>query len=710
MSISSETTIPTPKRISFGRIFTLILTAIAVFFALILPIVLRPDALPLAVGDVAPRDLQAPYAIEYISEVRTEDARENAATAVAQVYTAADPSIAREQIESLRGALVYIATVRSDEYAVPNEKLSDLISIEDITLKEDSIEAILLLGNAEWERIQQESLSVLEQVMRNNIRQGNLVSTQRNLSSLVSLALTESQAQIVTELVSAFVVPNSLYSDDLTEASRKSASEAVEPVIKRYKAGESVISGGQVISSADLEALEKLGLVQTQEGWMVHLSSGLIILALAIFLWFYFSRRPSILLKNIKNLLSTVIVFLIFLVGARLAIPDNTIIPYLLPIPAFGLLMATLFGADVAFVLSFSLSLLVTFGLSNTLDLTIYYLLSSLVSIMVLGRAQQVWSFLRAGMSIAFIGMATLLAYWFSFSTTAWNEIAILIAAATFNGIASASLTLLLQFVLAQILGLTTTLRLLEISRPDAPLLQLLLRTAPGTYQHSLQVANLSEQAAKKIGADALLVRVGALFHDVGKAENPHFFIENQTPGHINTHEDLAPEESAAIIIRHVTDGARLGKKHRLPKRLIDFILEHHGTQVTRYQYTQALENTDGDISQVDIKNFQYPGPAPRSRETALLMLADGTEAITRAEGPQTEAELRTLVHKIFDSVQKSGQLKNTPLTLRDLSIINESFVATLRGMLHPRVKYPKRKNLSASRGVPTIPRQKKND
>jgi putative nucleotidyltransferase with HDIG domain len=459
-----------------------------------------------------------------------------------------------------------------------------------------------------------------------------------------------------------------------------------------------------------LEALEKLGLVQTQEGWMTHLSAGIMILALAIFLWFYFSRRPSILLKDIRNLLSTVIVFLLFLVGARLAIPDNTIIPYLLPIPAFGLLMATLFGADVAFVLSFSLSLLVTFGLSNTLDLTVYYLLSSLVSIMVLGRAQQVWSFLKAGIAIAFIGMATLLAYWLSFYTTGWNEVAILMAVASFNGIASASLTLLLQFVLAQILGLTTTLRLLEISRPDAPLLQLLLRKAPGTYQHSLQVANLSEQAAEKIGADALLVRVGALFHDVGKIENPHFFIENQTPGQINTHEDLAPEESAAIIIRHVTDGVFLGKKHRLPKRLIDFILEHHGTQVTRYQYTQALEIANGDVNQVDIKKFQYPGPAPRSRETALMMLADGTEAITRAERPQTEAELRSLVYKIFDNVQKSGQLKNTPLTLRDLSVINESFVSTLRGMLHPRVKYPKRKSLPASGGVPTRPRQKEND
>ena len=222
-----------------------------------------------------------------------------------------------------------------------------------------------------------------------------------------------------------------------------------------------------------------------------------------------------------------------------------------------------------------------------------------------------------------------------------------------------------------------------------------------------MQVANLAEQAAESIGADALLVRVGALFHDVGKTQNPLFFIENQVPGNINTHEDLAPEESAEIIIRHVTDGVVLGRKYRLPDRLIDFMREHHGTNITRYQYAQALKDANGDVNEVELEKFRYPGPAPRSRETALLMLADGTEAWARADRPQSEEELRSLVHKMFESVQKSGQLNNTRLTLRDLSIIRESFVSTLRGTLHPRVKYPKERNTPASNGVPTIPREK---
>ena len=186
-------------------------------------------------------------------------------------------------------------------------------------------------------------------------------------------------------------------------------------------------------------------------------------------------------------------------------------------------------------------------------------------------------------------------------------------------------------------------MQLLEISHPDFPLLQMFLRTAPGTYQHSLQVANLAEQAAEKVGGDPLLTRVGALFHDIGKTADASFFIENQAPGNLNTHVDITPEQAAQKIIQHVHDGVALAHKYHLPRRIDDFILEHHGTMITRYQYNQALEKAGGDASKVDMEQFRYPGPRPRSRETAILMLADSAEARTRAEGPETDDDLRAL-------------------------------------------------------------------
>lgn len=680
---------PPPKRFTFLRVLALMLIGLVAFAALVLPLALRQDAIPLDVGEVAPHDLQAPYAAEYVSEVRTEEARQVAGLTVVPVYSTADPSVARKQIASLRETLQFILTVRTDLFASIEQKKSDLLGLANVQLQDSTLENILSLSDTQWEAIQQEALSVLEQVMRNSIRQGDVASIQRGVPSRVSLALSETQAQLVAELVRAFIVPNSLYSAELTDAARISASEAVEPITQRYVAGEIIVSSGEVISAADLEALQVLGLIEPKQQGLDYLGAAVLTLTLSIFLWLYFNHRRVAFVNDMRGLLLVGLVFIIFLIAARLTIPNHAIVPYLYPLPAFGLLIAALFGVDAGFVLAFALILLTTYGLPNSLELTNYYLLSTLLSVLVLGKARRVWSFVSAGLVVSITGSAMLLVYWLPFTVTDWVGITSLIGAAAFNGIASASLTLLLQFFFAQSLGLTTTLQLLELSRPDMPLLKFFLRAAPGTYQHSLQVANLAEQAAEAIGADALLVRVGALYHDVGKAQNPLFFIENQTPGNINTHEDLAPAESAAFIIRHVLDGVELGKKYRLPKRLIDFMLEHHGTNITRYQYAQALKDVGGDESQVDVEKFRYPGPAPRSRETALLMLADGTEAFARAQRPQDASELESIVQKVIDLCFQNGQLQNTRLTLRDLKLISDSFVSTLRGTLHPRVEYP---------------------
>jgi putative nucleotidyltransferase with HDIG domain len=303
-------------------------------------------------------------------------------------------------------------------------------------------------------------------------------------------------------------------------------------------------------------------------------------------------------------------------------------------------------------------------------------------------------------------GFAMLAAFRISTGDLDWLGIAQLLLAAMGNGFLSAALALLGQYFLAQSLGLATALHLLEISRPDHPLLQYFLRNAPGTYQHSLQVANLAEQAVEAIGGDQLLARVGALFHDVGKSKNPAFFIENQAPGNMNTHQDIEPEEAATTIIRHVTDGVELGRKYRLPRRLQDFMLEHHGTMLTRYQYNQALEKANGEAAKIEIGKFRYPGPRPRSRETAILMLADGAEARARAQNPQTDEEMRKLVRGVIDHVQKEGQLDQTALTLRDLNTILESFVTTLRGTYHPRIQYPAAELPRAAEPIATIPRK----
>ncbi len=677
-----------PARIRILQISLIVMVGLISFGALTLPLSLRPSPQRMNVGDVAQTTIQAPRDIEYVSEVRTEEARKAAETAVQPVYSPPDPVIARQQIERLRITLQNIVVIRTAAEATPAEKKAAILALSDVRLKAESVDYLLAISDARWEAVQAEAVRVLEQVMRRAIHEDKVDAAQAGVSSFVSLALNEQQSALVTELVTAFVVPNSFFSEELTVAAKQAARDAVKPIVQTYKAGETIVPAGAIITPADMEAFQVLGIISPVQRWQDTVGAASVVALSIMLVALYFSRRRrSAVINEPRSMVVIAAIFVVFLIGARL-FSDRTLAPYGYPLQAAGLLLTALFGLEIGFVIAIPLCLIAGYGLPNTPDLIPYYLFSSLIGLLTLGPARRFWGFLYSGIAISLSGVAVLIAFRLPFSPPDWLGMVQLLSVAAFAGLSAASLTLLLQYLFAQLLGLTTPLQLLEISRPDSTLLQFFLRNAPGTYQHSLQVANLAEQAAEKIGADPLLTRVGALFHDIGKALNPNFFIENQPPGSVNTHEDSDPYEVAATIIRHVTDGVQLAKKHRLPRRLHDFILEHHGTLVTQYQYNQALEAAGGDAGKVDIEKFRYPGPPPTSRESALLMLADAIEARARAERPSDD-EIKKLVASVIQTVQKHNQLDDTLLTLRDLSQIKESFIATLRGAYHPRIQYP---------------------
>ena len=367
---------------------------------------------------------------------------------------------------------------------------------------------------------------------------------------------------------------------------------------------------------------------------------------------------------------------------------ERTILPYLFPIAALGLTISVIFSTEYGFFISFLLVSLTVFGHVRSSELLLYYMLPTVAGILIVGKARRVGSFLASGFSISVNAAAIIVTFRIGDGSTDLVGLLSLLGASFFNGIASGTLSLLMQNFVSSILDLPTALQLLDISRPDHPLLQQILTNAPGTYQHSLQVSNLAEQAADAIGADRLLVRVGTLYHDAGKSENPGFFIENQVRDKINSHDDADPKTTAATIIKHVTDGVVLAKKYRLPSRMIDFIKEHHGTGITRYQYNKALNEAE-DPDLVDVKDFTYPGPPPQSKETGLVMLADGTEARARANSPRTDEDIMAVVEDTINSIKNSGQLDQTELTLKDLQTIKESFYNTLKQSYHPRLKYP---------------------
>jgi hypothetical protein len=657
--------------------------------ALLVPLPTAPNVVPLSEGEPSPQDILAPSDITYESDVLTEQQRELAAESVSPEYAPPDASVARSQVNKLRSALTFISSVRADEFASPEQKTADLAALQSIHLSPESTTQLLSLPDDGWQSVQQESIVVLEQVMRSTIREDRLEDARRSVPALVSLSLPEDQAALVSELVSAFVIPNSLYSETLTEEKRQAARDAVEPYIQSFVVNQVVVPRGHVITDVDLEALLRLGLLQQQTTWQDITSVIALVGVNFAFVALYFAQRPDLREDN-RSLLLMSVLFLVFLYGARLVIPNRTVIPYLFPIAGFAMIVTALISSRAAMILTVPLSILAGYGLPNSLELILFYMFCSMFGVLSLRNVQRILTFFWAGIAVMGSGSAVILAFRLIDPTSDAVGIFSLIAATAFHGLAAAALTILLQFILAQTLGLTTTLQLFDISRPGHPLLQFLLRNAPGTYQHSLQIANLAEQAAKQINANTLLTRVGALYHDAGKARHPYYFIENKVPGADNPHEELPPLESSAIIIRHVTDGVALAKKYRMPRHIIDFILEHHGTLTTSYQYHQAVEAAGGDAEKVDMKSYRYPGPRPQSSETALVMLADTAEARTRAERPETRQEIRTIVKEVIDQRLTQGQLDDTSLTLKDLNAIVESFTTTLRGVFHPRLEYPK--------------------
>jgi putative nucleotidyltransferase with HDIG domain len=679
----------TPRNRGIFHTIAWIGTSLLALAALILPISARPSSYILAPGDVAPQDIQAPYSLSYHSELLTEQARSEAEQGIQPVYLSADPAISRKQIERLRTTLNYISVVRFDAYATNEQKLKDLSRLTDIELLPEDATFLLALNEVRWEAVQRESLSVLEQVMRDTIRDNQVGDGVRRIPTLISFAIPQDQAAIISNLITPFITANSLFEKGQTEQARNAAGLAVKPVVKNFITGEIIVRRGQVITGLVWEALQQYGLIRPLTSTQDYISAAAIVAAISGFTGLFFKRRHHAVLDYFRTDALLAFLFLFFLFTARLIIPNRAVIPYLFPLPAFGLTIAVLFNLELGLVLSLVLSILTGFGLTNSLDLTVFYIISSMVGILVLGKGQRISTFLWAGIGIGFAGGAVLLSYRLINPYTDLIGLATLVGAAFFCGIASAGLSLLFQYLLSQLLGIPTALQLLEISRPDHPLLQFILQNAPGSYQHSLQVSVLAEQAAEKIGADSMLVRVGGLYHDAGKALNPSYFIENQAGANLNTHDDLDPAESAKTIIEHVTNGVLLARKHRIPSRIQDFIREHHGTMLTRYQYTRAVQQAGNSIELVDKSQFRYPGPIPGSRETALLMLADGCHARVRAELPQTEDDIRTVVRKVIDFCEKEGQLDNTRLTLKDLSVITNSFVDTLKNTYHPRIRYP---------------------
>jgi putative nucleotidyltransferase with HDIG domain len=375
--------------------------------------------------------------------------------------------------------------------------------------------------------------------------------------------------------------------------------------------------------------------------------------------------------------------------GATLSLTSaDWLLPYLFPVPAFSIVLAVAIGAPLSIVATVLAGLAMGYADNASLALTTYVVIGGLVGVLSLEWAERKYGLLWSGVYVALSNVVVVLIFSLSGGDSGSLGLARLLAVGIANGILSAGLASIGFFMADVLLGHTSSLQLLELAQPSQPALRDLLQRAPGTYHHSLMVSSLAEQAAEQVGADALLVRVGALYHDIGKMLQPEYFIENQQPGS-NGHDQLDPRNSAQIIVGHVKKGLDLARKYGLPREVHAFIAEHHGTTLVRFFYHKAVEQA-GDPAQVDEADFRYPGPRPGSKETALLMLADGCEAAVRAENPDSVEATTKIVEGILMDRLNSGELDESGLTVRELNVTRDTFIRMFQGALHHRVKYPK--------------------
>jgi putative nucleotidyltransferase with HDIG domain len=665
---------------------------LSILFAIVASLILVFQLLPtkqvtLEEGDVSPIDIRAPRKTTYISQILTEQTQARAEADVRDAYDPPDARIARQQVARARQVLNYIDSVRHDAYASLEVKIDWIAAIPDLDMPPAVISQTLGLSEGDWSDVSNEVVYVIDQVMREEIRESQLAGTKRALPTKVSLDLSEEEAEIVSELAKNFIKANSFYNQEKTEENKRLARESVEPVTRVLEEGEVVLRAGDIVDPLDLEALAALGLRQAETEWPDIMSAVLFVLVVTIILDLYLLRLRSDFWANRRHISLLFLLVVLFILAAKLMVPGHTLLPYLFPSAALSMLLMVLLGPQMAIAVTIVLSLMVGFMASGSLELTTYVLVGGLVASLSLWRAESLNAFLRAGVYATLANVAVILAFRLPDQTFDLLGMVQLALASVGNGGLSAILTLGGFFLLGSVFDITTPLRLMELARPTHPLLRRLLLKAPGTYHHSLLVSNMAEQAAEQIGADALLARVGAYYHDIGKTVRPYFFVENQADG-INVHDRLDPKTSAQIILSHTKDGLDLAKKYHLPGKIQEFIAQHHGTGKVSYFYQQACQQERG-AGIVDEDDFRYPGPRPLSREVAIVMLADGCESAVRSARPTSPEEIDELVRKVINDRLLRGELDDSDLTLSDLDKIREAFTSILQGVFHPRIKYP---------------------
>lgn len=654
--------------------FVVVLTAV--------PLVLQAPPIGLTEGSPSPRTFRANRTVQFEDEAATELAREEAANAVAPVYVFDAEALAtsRDDVTEFFDAAISaeaqhskdttaIAAALREEFPDLDEFVVTVAGASESDLREVRTSAEQLITTVLNTRFTAEELPDAVVQMR---------------ESAASLPFSGGLRDVIAAVIEGAMRPTLVLDPVATEIARTSAAETVVPIVIAKQAGENIVQRGEIVTAEHLEIIKQLGLLDQGSSMLSLLAllglAAMMITAGGAYVWRY---DPAVW-DSFRDLLiiTSLFVGMVWLTrGILWLLPEVSL--YFLPVPLAAMLATLLISARegmlVAILTSLAAVLLGFSGGAQVVAMLVWSMFS-VVAISFMNERRQLFyvgGFLVA--TGATVGFTAAYASGLPFAEAGSASIA-----GAVGGMLSAVFGYGLLPFFEHLFGVTTDVRLLELSNPGNPLLKELMVKAPGTYSHSIMTANLAEAAAEAIGANPLLARVGAYYHDIGKTRRPGFFVENQA-GALNPHDTTAPSLSAIIITAHVREGIEMARKHRLPDEIVDIIRQHHGTSLVSYFYNKAADSP-GPVFEED---FRYDGERPQSREAALVMLADAAEASVRAIKKPTPPRIEATVRKVVDGKLADRQLDDADLTLSDIEKTIKVCSALLASMYHPRIEYP---------------------
>ncbi len=643
--------------------------------ASVLTINLIPESVALAVGQASPRYIGAPRQIE--DRYTTNALRQEAANSVPEVFEQNANILSQVLLEQDTSLNLFLHVAKLTELT-DADRLALLERELPYEFSDTALEAALTLDEVVVEQMRAEMTLALDGVYRLGIKLDGLENARQAATALLNTSsLRVSYRLLMIELARSTMRHNMSPNEAATRRLQQEAAGRVSPVIVQKT--QKIIGQGEIATEREITLLQDLGLLQKEVDYRLILGGVLyaLLCLLVPTMYIYFLSRD---VYNDDH--SVALVGVVLMGGMFFAWAGSLLSGYIIPVAAVGILLTALIDARMGLVGGFSLAMMAAGIVGFEFRFVIIALLGTAAAVYAVTSKGNRTGLVVAGVVVGVINLAAVGAFGLLFGATA-AELITDGALALAGGLAASILAIGSLSFLENSFALTSTVKLIELANPQQELLKRLLVEAPGTYHHSIIVANLAEVAAEQVGADALMARVGAYYHDVGKMTRPYFFIENQVMMD-NPHDNYPPNLSAAIIIAHVKDGVKLAQKHKLPPAIIDVIREHHGSSKVQYFYSRALES--GEANEAD---YMYEGPRPHSKESAIVMLADIVEAAVRAIDAPNAATIAERVRKVIRDKLYEGQLDRSELTMRDLEAIGDAFIRHLSGLFHQRIEYP---------------------